>query len=88
MVGTPEEQSRISTVDKEVFVAVRRVDVPTALHFFCSADRGVQQVRTKFIFTRKLGSVHDGQPTVILRVSAMKRLMLGFVHDRQPAMFL
>ena len=45
----------------------------TALHFFCSADEGVQDVRTSFFLTRKRGSVSDQQPTGILRFRAMKR---------------
>ena len=40
-------------------------------------------------FTRKLGYVHDGQSTVILRVSAIKKCMLRYQHDRrQPTMIL
>ena len=35
-----------------------------------------------------LGYVLDGQPTVILRVSAMKKWMVGNVHDRRPTMIL
>ena len=52
--------------------ASAQVDVPTASNFFCSTDQGVQHLRTSFIM-RKLGYVLDGQPTVIVRVSAMKR---------------
>ena len=41
--------------------------------FFCSTDQGVQHVSQGF-FPGMLGSVHDGQPTVILRVCAMKKV--------------
>ena len=52
--------------------ASARLDVPTALHhFFYSADLEVQRVCT--FFSRRLGCVLDGQPTVVLRVSAMRR---------------
>ena len=41
--------------------------------FFCGSDQGVHDVSTSFWPTIMLGSVHDGQQAVILRVSAMKR---------------
>ena len=53
--------------------ASARLDVPTARHFLQYGPRRPTCVVTSFCFKRKLGSVHDGQPTVIMRVSAMKR---------------
>ena len=52
--------------------ASARLDVPTAPHhFFYSADQEVQRVCT--FFSRRLGCVLGGQPTVVSRVSAMRR---------------
>ena len=42
------------------------------LHTFCSADQGVQDVCASF-FARMLGSVLNGQPTVILSASFRRR---------------
>ena len=45
---------------------------PQLSTFFCSTDQGVK-TRVYNFFTGMLGSVLDGQPTVILQVSFRKR---------------
>ena len=47
----------------------------------CASFARFSNSLTSFCFAGMPGPVHDAQPTVILRVSAMKRLMLRCVHD-------
>ena len=52
--------------------ASARVDVPTAPTFFAVPTNESNTCVHRF-FTRMLGTVHDRQPTVVLRIGAVRR---------------
>ena len=67
-----------TAIGGELWIACEGTGVSTGgqahgSQFFCGSDQGFHDVSTSFWPTIMLGSVHDGQQAVILRVSAMKR---------------
>ena len=66
------KESNMNASFSGVAQASARVDVPTALHFLQCGPRSPTRVQ---VFVRMLGYVLVRQPTMILRVSAVKRML-------------